>query len=281
MLTSLMNAWVDRDPAAALQWAQSQTNSQLREDATAAAVGAWAKTDPSAALSYVQSIADVETRASAFKKAWGDWFKNDPDAATTYVASIKDEKLLENVSFQFGYNTEGLSPKEKAALLARLPEGKLKEDIYKKMTDTKIRKGQFNDALAMLNVLPDSRERDRNVAQLGQTWAKTDMAAATAWLKIQPDSTDRDLALTGYASTLARTDPIAAINWVKTIPDQKLRQGALMNIASSWSDVDPNKAAVWINGAAGFSASEKRMIQINTRLSKDYMFNIPTVGTRR
>jgi hypothetical protein len=281
MLMGLMNTWVERDPTAALKWAQSQTNPQLREDATAAAVGAWAKNDPKAALSYVQSIADVETRASAFKKAWGDWFKNDPDAATTYVASIKDEKLLENLSFQFGYNTEGLSPKEKASLLARLPEGKLKQDIYRTMTDTQIRKGQFNDALAMLNLMPDSRERDRNVAQLGQTWAKADLAAATAWLKMQPDSTDRDLALSGYVSTLARTDPLSAINWAKGIPDEKLRQGAMVNIASSWLRADPTKAQAWINGAGSFSKTEKMMIESYAKFSSDYLFNTPTVGTRR
>ncbi len=281
LLSSLMGTWVDRDPAAALKWAQSQSNPQLREDATAAAVGAWAKAEPAAALAFVQTIDDAETRSSAFKKAWGDWFKNNPEAATAYVATIKDEKLLEGISFHFGYNTEGLSPKERAALLARLPEGKTKEGIYRTLTDNHIRKGQFNEALVMLNTMPDSRDRDRNIAQLGQTWAKTDMAAATAWLKLQPDSTDRDLALTGYASALARTDPLAAINWVKSIPDQKLRQGALVNIASSWSRADPTKAAAWINGAAGFSKSEKQMIQTYTKLSGDYIFNVPTVGARR
>ncbi|MCX6855124.1 MAG: hypothetical protein NTV80_09480, partial [Verrucomicrobia bacterium] len=272
-ISGLMDVWVDRDPAAALRWAQSQTNPQFRKEATDAAVGAWADADPAAALAFVQTISDVDARSSSFKAAWGNWFKSDPNAAASYLSNIKDAKLLESVNFEFSHYALGLSSKEHAALLALIPEGKQKEEIYDMTTSHQIREGQYSKALEMLNVMSDSTARDRNVAQLGEAWAKTDLAAASAWLKLQPDSTDRDLALSGYTSTLARTDPLAAIKWAQTIPDQKLRQGALMNIASIWSKADTIRSATWINGDAGFSASDKRTIQNNAKNSSNYMFN--------
>lgn len=281
LISSLIASWVERDPSAALKWAQTQTNPQLRQDATAAAVGAWAKLDPAAALSFVQAISDGPTRISSFKKAWGDWFRNDPNAAASYLATTKDEKLLDSVSFEFSYYSEGLSDNERAALLARMPEGKSKDDVTQKMTDLQIRRGKYNEALAMLNVMPDSSARDRNVAQLGQAWAKTDIAAATAWLKLQPNSTDRDLALAGYAATLARSDPLAAINWVNTIPDQKLRAGAMKNVAQRWYQSDPVKADAWMNGPARFSESDKKSIRSMPASVGDYLFFTPSVGQRR
>ncbi|MEQ1751415.1 MAG: hypothetical protein ABL974_18470 [Prosthecobacter sp.] len=281
MLSSLMGAWVDRDPAAALKWAQSQTNPQLRQDATASAVGAWAKADPAAALAYVQTISDGETRTSSFKKAWGDWFRANPAAAAAYLATTTDEKLLQSVRFEFSYYSDSLSAKERASLLAKIPEGKMKDEIYRTMTGIQIRNGKFNEALSMLNSMPDSNSRDRSVAELGQAWAKTDLAAASAWLKIQPNSTDRDLALAGYASTLARSDPTSAINWVNTIPDAKLREGAKRNIAARWYKSDPVKADAWMAENRFFSESDKKRIRTFSSDMGDYLpFSLIT-GERR
>jgi len=281
LLTSLMSTWVERDAAGALKWAQALENPKQRQDATAAAVGAWAKEDPAAALAYVQGISDVETRTSSFKKAWKDWFVNSPTEAAAYLSSLQDEKLLQSVRFEFSYYSESLTPKERAALLVQIPDGKMKEDIYRTMTDSQIRKGQYNQALEMLNAMPDSRDRDRNVVKLGQEWAKADLAAAGAWLKLQPDSTDRDLAVAGYASSLVRTDPTSALNWANAIPDAKVRDGALKNIAVRWLNSDPAKAEAWIASVPSFTDLDKRMIRDMARMNSDLITMPITVGERR
>jgi hypothetical protein len=281
LLSTVMPYWVELDPSAALKWAQSQTNPQLREDATAAAVGAWAALDPAAALSFVQSIADGGIRSSAFKKAWGDWFQNDPDAAATYAASIKEENLLETVNFHFVYSTEGLRPKERATLLARLPEGKVKQGIYRDLALQKTYHGEFNEAIEMLNALPDSSARDRQVTQFGQSWAKADLAAAAAWLKIQPASTDRDLALAGYALALAEKNPSAAIREVNTIPDPALRRDALKVVAFRWYQSDPVQTEAWMTDSSGFSEEDIHFVRFKAKVPGDYLPLTPTVSMRR
>lgn len=280
-LASLMSTWVDGDPRAALNWAQELSNPKMRQDAIASAVGAWAKVDPAAALAYAQGIPDAVTRANSFKKAWSDWFRSNPTAATSYLASTTDEKLAQSVSWDFSYFSESYSPKERAGLLAQIPEGKLKEEIFRTVTDSQIRKGQFNQALEMLNAMPDSSNRDRNVVKLGQEWAAFDLEAAGKWLKMQADSSDRDLAIAGYASTLARSDPAGALEWANSIPDQKVREGALKNIAVRWLKADGAKAEEWIAGVNVFSESDKKFIRTMASMRGDYIPMVVTVGTRR
>lgn len=280
-LTNLMGTWVESDPAAALKWAQALSNPKLRHDAIAATVGAWAKSDPAAALAYVQAIPNAETRTESFKKAWTDWFKNSPKEAAAYLGSTTDEKLLQSVRFYFSILSEGFSPKERASLLAQIPAGKIKEDISSAMTDSQIRKGQFNPALELLNAMPDSSGRDRNVVKLGLEWGKTDLAAASAWLKLQPDSTDRDLATAGFVSALARTDPTSAIQWTETIPDQRVRKDALMNVAVGWLKSDSAKAEVWIETVPSFSASDKKTIQFYAKMNSDSLGLPINPGNRR
>lgn len=280
-LSSLMNTWVDSDPGAALNWAQALTNPTTRQDAVAAAVGAWAKIDPAAALAHAQGIPDADTRTNSIKKAWTDWFRNNPTAATSYLATATDEKLLQTLSWDFAYYSESYTPKERAGLLAMIPEGKIKEDLFRSVTDSQIRKGQFNQALEMLNAMPDSSDRDRSVQKLGQEWAASDLDAASKWLKLQPDSSDRDLAVAGFASTLARTDPAGALEWANSIPDPKVRAGAMKNIAVRWLKADAAKAEAWIAGVAEFSEGDKRFIHSMASLRGDYLALPVTVGTRR
>jgi len=280
-LTQLMTSWVGNDPSAALKWADTLTNPTLKRDALAAAISAWAKTDPAAAMAHAQSISDPEARSNSLKKGWTDWFRQDPEAATTYMATSADSKLLESLRFTFGYMTESLSTKERAALLAKLPDSEAKQETLNTMSDSHIRKGQYNQALELLNSLPDSSQRDHSVHKLGTEWAAADLKAAAAWIKIQPDSTDKDLAIAGYSNTLARTDPNGALQWARSIPDSKMRVGAMINIATRWLRNAPAKAEAWIAQEKSFSASDIRSIRMFAKMEGDYLPSSVSVGTRR
>lgn len=281
-LSSLMSTWVESDPNAAFDWALALSNPKLRQDAITAAVGAWSKSDPKAALAYVETIPDGDIRTSSFKKAWGDWFRSDPLGATAHLASTKDEKLLSGVRFEFSYYSEGLSPTERGQLLAQIPAGEFKNEVLRTMTDIDIRKGNYNQAIASLNDMPDSSSRDRSMHKLSEEWSKNDPSAVAEWLKKMPDTSDRDLAIAGYSSTLSRSDPAGAIQWAESIPDAKLRSGAMRNIATNWLRVDPAKAEAWIAGNKGFSESDKRMIYSMAKITSDISSSLSvTVGQRR
>ncbi|GEP43980.1 hypothetical protein [Brevifollis gellanilyticus] len=278
-LSAVMTAWIGKNPGDAVAWAQSLSDPSQRRDAIAAAIGAWAKVDPQAALAHAESITDPDTRANTLKKGFNDWFRMDPTAATAYMAAPGNEDIMQSMGYSFGYLTDSLTPQERATLLAQLPEGKAKEDMLRGITAHLSRKGQFNQALEMLNAMPDSTMRDYSVAKLGEDWATTDLTAAGNWLKIQPASTDRDLATAGYANTLARTDPKGALQWVESIPDPKLRQSAQRNIAVRWLRTDPPQAQAWIN-TANFSSVDLKMIETMSKMSGDFVPTLVTVGQR-
>lgn len=281
LLTNMVESWVERDPNAALRWAQSLANPKQREDATASVVGAWAKTDPAGAMAYVQGIADTTTRNNAFKNAWRDWFKDSPMTAVDFLTKLQDEGMQQMVRFDFAYYSENLTPQERALLLGKLQEGSFKNEIMRTMTDDQIRKGQFNEALQMLNVIPDSRDRDRTVVKLGQEWARADLNAAGNWLKIQPDSTDRDLATAGYVAELARRDPQQAIRLAEDIPDSKVREGTLQAIAASWYLSDATRAREWMNSLPYFTPARIKSIESMSKLNPDYMTPSISIGNRR
>lgn len=283
MLSSLMEGWIERDPKAAFDWAIAQTNPKLRQEAVAAAVGAWSKSDPKAAMDYVATISDGEVRQQSFKRAWGDWFKSDPVAATEHLSSIKDSKMLDDVRFYFSYYTEGFTSAERGQLLSRLTDPAFKTRVMDSMSDNLIRKGNYNEAIELLNQLPDSTSRDRNVHQLSAEWAKNDPAAVSQWLQSLPDSSDKDLAIAGYTRALALSDPSAAIAQAMNIPDAKVRGGALNNIAAVWLRTDAKAAEAWMATQKNFSESDRRMIEMHARLSNSSIsISLPvTVGQRR
>lgn len=206
-LLSLMNNWIERDPDAAFDWALKLENPKMREDAVSAAVGAWAKIDPKAAMAYVESIPDLGVRKSAFQKAWADWFRNDPLQATDYIAKSTDATLLNSGRFSIARLAESLGPKERGDLLGRLPNGELRDGVMDSLTGSLIGRAKFNDAMDILNELPDSRSRDRNVVKLGLEWANQ-----------IPDAKLRSGALQNVAVGWMRSDPAAAEKWFTSLP---------------------------------------------------------------
>ena len=175
---------------------------------------------------------------------------------------------------------ESLGAKERGELLARLPEGELRNGVMDSLTGSLIGRGKFNDAMDILNDLPESRSRDRNVSKLGIEWAKQDPKAADAWLKQLPASSDRDLAVAGYVRILARSSPDQAIEWANQIPDAKLRSGALQNVAVGWMRSDPAAAEKWFTSLPGVRPQELEMLRRYAGYDHDEIGPILSVGQR-
>lgn len=280
-LSALMSTWMVSDREAALKWALAVADPNQKREAVAACIGAWARNDPGAAIGYARTLEDVEVRDKSVQSAWRDWFRQSPSEAMTFLAGSGDDKLMENVAYNFISLTDTLAPKELGDLLSKVPEGKGKERILSNVIFSQLTKGQFNQALATLNGMSDSVERDRQVNKLGEEWAKSDLAAATAWLKLQPDSSDRDLAVAGYAATLARTDVDGALEWARTIPDEKVRVGAMKNIAVRWLKKDAAGAEAWMAGVGEFTETDRKFIRSMAAIRGDYLPASVRVGTRR
>ena len=160
---------------------------------------------------------------------------------------------------------ENMTQNEKNDTLARLPEGKMKEDVVRNLVQQQIDKGRYNQALGYLSEMPDSNQRDYSVRSLGKEWGTSDPAGAAEWLKIQPDSTDRDLAVSGFASVLAQSNPKEALAWINTIPDEGIRGSALRNFAHSWLATDAANAEAWMATTDALSDSDKESARVDAQ----------------
>lgn len=260
-VSNLTRMWAGRDLNAALSWAQTISNPKLRQDAIASAIGGWASTDPQAAMTMASEIADKSARSSAMQSVFNRWLQKDPAAAMSFLGSANDEKLMEYLSWNFAYNTDGITAQEKMSLMEKLPDGKPKQEMFRSLASSQISSGHYNQAMELLNNMPDSSQRDSTVQQLGKQWAEADPKSAANWLKALPDSSDRDLAVAGFADALARTDPRAALQWADGIPDEGVKSGARKNIALRWLMADPVGGEAWLSSASGLSDIDKKMVR--------------------
>lgn len=260
-VSNLTRMWAGLDLNAALSWAQTISNPKLRQDAISSAIGGWASKDPQAAMTMAQEITDKSARSSAMQSVFNRWLQKDPAAAMTFLGSANDEKLMEYLSWNYAVNTDGITVQEKMSLMEKLPDGKPKQEMLSSLASSQIYSGHYNQAMELLNNMPDSPKRDSTVQQLGKQWAENDPRAAAEWLKVLPDSSDRDLAVAGFADALARTDPRAALQWADGIPDEGVKAGALKNVALRWLMADPVGGEAWLNSASGLSDIDKKTVR--------------------
>ena len=265
-LSSLMSQWASHDPQAAIQWAKGLDNLVLRQEAIAQAISGWAGKDPQAAMAEAQTIPDASARSTASQAAWLSWFQKDPAAAMTYLGGSNDEKMLQNIGWSISRDG-ALTAQETAALLDKLPDSKVKQEIIRWVANSQVQKGQYSQALEMLNNMQESGSRDWTLLELGKKWAESDLPAATAWLNLQPDSSDRDMAVAGFAATLARTDPQGALRWADTIPDEGVKLSALKNIALRWLTNDPVRAEAWLATLSNLSDDDKKNLRDSAQRS--------------
>ena len=262
-IRSLMRQWAGDDPKAALAWAQGLGNASLQQEAITDALGGWALKDPKVAMDAVQTLKEPGARTNAMQRIFANWFEKDPTAAVDFLSKSGDDKLLNQISWRMS-NGEFTSD-EITSLMAKLPDGKGKEEVLRNVVDGEIRKGQYTRAIEQLNTLPDSPNRDYALQNLGRQWAASDPKAAEAWIKLQPDSSDRDLAVAGFAGALARTNISSALQWAETIPDQSVKTETLKTIALRWLNSDPAKANAWLEKSSGWSANEIKSVRENAQ----------------
>ena len=267
-LSGVAQNWAAKDPAAALNWAQSLAEPAMREKAVGSALRGWSQNDPKSALAHVQAMPQSGLRNSEMSNVWQNWLRKNPQEALAYLGTVKDDPFTSNVGWTMASTLDNMTPQEKKETLARLPEGKMKEDVVQNLVSNQIDKGRYNQALEYLNVMPDSGQRDYAVQKLGKEWAASDPAGAAAWLKLQPDSSDRDLAVSGFVGVLALTNPREAVKWINTIPDESVREGSIKNLAHSWLSTDPAGAEAWMASIKELSDSEKDRLRKVAKLHR-------------
>jgi hypothetical protein len=277
---NIFNSWMRKDAEGARQWMLSIADPTVRDQAIEAYINSGVVGDPQQAFALTDQISSVDARREAVRNAISNWMRKDPVAAMDYLAAKATNNPDENLGWSIGYAMNALTAAEQNQLLAKLPDGEMKTRTITNLASNQVYRGQYSQAVAALNMLPDCNERDYALTNLGQGWGKTNGQTLTQWLNQQPDSSDRDLVVAGYVSSLANTNPQSAIQWANTIPDKKIQDAAYKNIASRWFMTDPNAARAWMNSNAAISEQERKDIETNAQKGRSVSYT-PQVSVRR
>ena len=279
-LSSALGQWARKDYDAALAWVTKIQDPMARDDALAAMLQNDYGMDPLRSMEALKWIDSPDKQREVKRSFISSWMRKDPAAAMDYMLREGGGQLDENYSWSIGYALENLTTEERTSLLARLPEGKAKDRMMSNLATNYIYNGRYPQAVAALNSLPDSSDRDSNLHSLGQQWGKKDPQAAANWINAQQDSSDRDLVVAGYASAVAGRDPQAALQWAASIPDKGIQSTAYKNIARRWFGVDAQSAEAWMNSTNVLTPAEKKTLKAEgaSRSASTYM---PSVTNRR
>jgi hypothetical protein len=279
-LESVLSQWARKDYDAALSWAQNIQDPTARDDALAALFQGGDVMNPQRGMDALKLIESPEKRREVQRTLISSWMRKTPAAALDYLLREGGDKLDQNLSWSLGYAMQTLTNEERTTLIARLPEGQAKDQILSNLASNYIYNGRYSQAVAALNTLPDSSERDGSLHHLGQQWGKKEPQAAANWINAQQDSSDRDLVVAGYATSVASRDPQAALQWASSIPDKSIQTTAYKNVVSRWFGADAKSAQAWLNSTNVFTPAEKKSIQNNAPGLSTSTY-VPQVSNRR
>lgn len=133
-VTQLASAWGAREPEAALEWAAGQTDGNLRQSATGAAVEAWAREDVWGTSQWVDALPQGERRDLASYHLARSLSKVEPVSAWTWAGSIGDPAARLEAQADVLREWRNSSAPDAAAAVLQLAD-KLEPAAHQKLMD--------------------------------------------------------------------------------------------------------------------------------------------------
>jgi hypothetical protein len=294
-LLRLARIIVDRSPAQALQWAQSQTDPALRERLLLSVLRAWGEKDPRAAVAWVlqdenQSFVNME--AALMGAA------TQPDLALQIGRELRDTNA-DSVSGA-AYGTALVMALSRAGNFQTALQfaNEMPDETRGHLINTLFNlwaQKQPAEAVKALDTLANSYDRARAFSQIVEGWAASnpaelaryavslsadddrtqafdtalakwslqDPASAGEWLNSLPASPELDRSI---ARLITQTDsvnrsPEVAMSWIASIADSTLRNDSLLHVMKEWTGTDPEAAWHYIKEASWIGDNERAELQ--------------------
>ena len=122
-------------------------------------------------------------------------------------------------------------------------------------------RGADEEALPLLDLLPEGAGRASLYRTFAQGWARDDPHGASEWLEELPTGRERDQAVQGYSWALLASDPEGALVRATAIDEPRRREDQLRALAQQWLRRDPEAAAAWLGSSDVFSAYVPERLQ--------------------
>lgn len=242
-LKETMQSWADRDPAAALKWAQSLEDPIKRRKAEGVALRELMTEDPAAAVRESGLLPAGKARTDLTAQALAALGRTDPDGALTAAEGMPNPADRQSALITL------------AGSFADSHPGKAME-IFGKLTTDGLPAG-FPSSVFVQNGV-EEEDMTSPMRELIPKLMAVDPEAVASFLAGQPDSDQR--AIQGAVEVWVERDPEAASGWIQKLPPGDARDNAISSL-TSWlyatgPEADFEAALAWSQAASAGQQEE-------------------------
>lgn len=256
-------AWARKDREEAVAAVLKIENKGIRERSLGSIAEHLAEVDLKKALKWAGEL-EGEAAGIALAEVLEEGTNSDPKLVAENVEKIKDRKTRLKLIHEIGEEWGERDPDAALEWAKDLDEGK--ETAIGEIAESVLRV-DADRAQEILDLIPDSSQRDDVMQQIARARAVADVEQAIEWLSSLP-AEDRSTAWSGVAREWAQTDPEAAALYAANSDDPAVRDQLVAAASYVWGQRDPAEAAAWAQGLEG-KAQSSAMYRIVESWSRD------------
>ena len=190
----LINRYAGDDPQAASQWALSQSDPEVRNDAVGSVARSMAGDSPQDAALWAQSIADPEAQVEALRGTASGWARQDPQAAMDWAMSIEDPTVADQATRTALGTWAREDPYSASDYVINMEAGATKDQAAATLTQSLVRQ---DPEMAMLwaESISDPALQSQTLTPIANSWMQTNPEQATEWINSStlPEETKQQL----------------------------------------------------------------------------------------
>ena len=260
-MSSIVTQWAKNDPAAAWNWARSNSVSQAHT-----VLEEISKNDPALAVEFLSGFVQVDSNeavAMCFAAMRGMTYNGNFDAAKNLISQVplrspEEQALLSNF---MAVQWARFEPEKAAEWVESLPEGPSRSQAliglgasWAELDPPK--------AAEFAAQLPAGQERQTALRQAVASWVITDPVAASTWINEVGNHEDFDQAVATIATmqNLVQEHVDTALNWAERITNPLLRNATLGEIINNWASRDRAAALKYVQTSPSLSAETREQI---------------------
>lgn len=226
-------------------------------------MSAWADGDPEAAMAFVKDSPSKTFRNMAYDSIFAVLAEGNPEDAIARAKALGTSAERLNALAAAGWATARKDPREAIRLFGGLKE--LPDHVRTSIIEELGKVSPEEAVVELAKISPTQRDRYWNSEGVFTTWAASDPEAMLAWAETATDLSMRNSAYRAYCRRIASDDPAAALQKVGTMPAH-LRTELIGSVMESWADTDLPGAIAAAQAMGQPAERERAMSSIVNRL---------------
>ena len=190
----LINRYVNDNPQAAAQWALSQPDPGVRNDAVGSIARSLANDSPEEAAQWAESISDPVAKAEALQGTASGWARENPQAALDWAFNIEDPDTS-NEAVESALSTwVRADPFSASDYVINMDAGTDKDHAAATLSSNMVRQDPEMAAL-WAESISDPQLQTETATRAVNRWMQQDPTAATEWIESSSLAEDTKVAL--------------------------------------------------------------------------------------